>query len=82
MRTVNGRFVVGLTEEERFERWQICEDLAHQLIVPAQQDAAKHRQHSHEVVLKRIGDAIAGKDWCSVVEMNWIVARLRELLRW
>jgi hypothetical protein len=81
-RTINGRFVVELTEEERFERWQLCEGLAQQLTVPARKDAAKHPQNSHEMVLKRIGVAIAGKDWCSVVEMKWIVARLRELLGW
>ncbi|MGF6902995.1 hypothetical protein [Paraburkholderia sp. GAS348] len=81
-RMINGRFVVGLTEDERLERWQICEDLALQLMVPARKEAAKYPQNSHDVVLGRIGDAIAGKDWCSVVEMNWIIARLRELLRW
>lgn len=81
-RMINGRFVVGLTEEERMERWQICEDLAQQLVMPARKDAAKYPQNSHDVVLQRIWEAIAGKDRCSVVEMNWIIARLRELLRW
>jgi hypothetical protein len=81
-RMIDGQFVVGLTEEERLDRWQICEDLALQLMVPARKDAAKYPQKAHDVVLGRIGDAIVGKDWCNVVEMNWIIARLRELLRW
>jgi hypothetical protein len=81
-RMINGRFVVGLTEEARSERRQICEDLAQQLIVPARKDAAKYPQNSHDVVLERIRDAIAGKYWGSVVEMNWIIVRLRALLRW
>ncbi|MEW9585836.1 hypothetical protein [Paraburkholderia sp. DGU8] len=79
-RMIDVQFVVGLTEEERLDRWQICEDLALQLMVPARKDAAKYPQKAHDVVLGRIGDAIVGKDWCNVVEMNWIIARLRELL--
>ncbi len=30
-----GRYVVGQTEEERAERYDICEDLAHQLVPKA-----------------------------------------------
>lgn len=52
-RMINGRFVVGLTEEERLERWQICEDLAQQLIVPARKDA---NSPSQVIAAKRIAE--------------------------
>lgn len=31
-RKINGKYVVGLTPEELYERWEACEDLARQLM--------------------------------------------------
>ncbi|PRX84133.1 hypothetical protein B0G73_1611 [Paraburkholderia sp. BL25I1N1] len=53
-RLIDGKFVVGLTEEERFERWDICEDLAQQLIGVARKEASKYPEHSRDVTLERV----------------------------
>jgi hypothetical protein len=79
---IDGKFVVGLTAEERFERWSVCEDLAQQLIAIAHKDAAKFPEHSLEVTLRRVRRGIEGKRWVSVVEADWLMARLRILLGW
>ncbi|MFM0653457.1 DUF2442 domain-containing protein [Paraburkholderia sediminicola] len=82
LRSIDGRFVVGLTAEERWVRWDMCEDLAQQLVAKTRQDAAKHPQHSHEVTLNRMQRAIEGKKWTARVETDWLMERLRSLLGW
>jgi hypothetical protein len=79
---IDGRFVVGLTAEERFTRWDMCEDLAHQLVPKALKDAAKFPAHSRDVTLMRIRRAIEGKQWTERVETDWLMERLRALLGW
>jgi hypothetical protein len=81
-RLIDGKFLVGQTDEERFERWDVCEDLAQQLVAKAQKDSERYPQHSREVTLQRIRRAIEGKGWVSVVEADWLVQRLRALLHW
>jgi len=81
-RMINGQFVVGLTAEERFERWDSCEDLARQLVAKTLKDAAKFPMHPHDVTLKRMRRAIERKRWTSVVETDWLMERLRVLLGW
>jgi hypothetical protein len=81
-RWLDGRFVVGLTAEERWVRWDMCEDLAQQLVPKTLKDAAKYPEHSRDVTLKRIRRAIQGKNWTERVETDWLMERLRALLGW
>ncbi|WP_370882092.1 DUF2442 domain-containing protein [Paraburkholderia graminis] len=57
-RMIDGRFVVGLTAEKRWVRWDICEDLAQQLVAKTLKDAAKYPKNSREVTLRRVRHAI------------------------
>lgn len=82
VRKIGDRFVAGLTAEERLERWTICEDLAHQLVPKTLKDAARNPDHSHDETLRRIRRAIEGREWVSVIEADWLMARLRTLLAW
>ena len=43
-RLIEGKLVVGLTEDERRERWDICEDLAQQLVGHFATDEACNRK--------------------------------------
>ncbi|MDH6149544.1 MULTISPECIES: DUF2442 domain-containing protein [Paraburkholderia] len=81
-RIIDGRFVVGLTAEERWVRWDMCEDLAQQLVPKTLQDAAKFPQNSHDVTLRRMRRAIVGKNWTGGAETDWLMQRLRVLLGW
>jgi Protein of unknown function (DUF2442) len=81
-RWLDGRLIVGLTAEERHTRWDLCEDLAQQLVPKTLKDAAKYPEHSRDVTLKRIRRAIEGKKWTERVETDWLMARLRVLLAW
>jgi hypothetical protein len=81
-RMIDGKLIVGLTANERYQRWDLCEDLAQQLVAVAHNDAAKFPQHSRDVTLQRVRRAIEGEKWVSVVEADWLVERLRILLGW
>jgi Protein of unknown function (DUF2442) len=81
-RLIDGRFVVGLTAEERYIRWDMCEDLAQQLVPKTLKDAAKYPQNSREVTLRRMKKAIQSKGWTERVETDWLMERLRILLGW
>jgi hypothetical protein len=81
-RLIDGKFVVGLTEEERFERWDICEDLAQQLVGVARREASKYPENTRDVTLERVRRGIEGKQWTSLVETDWLMVRLRSLLEW
>ncbi|WP_220377461.1 DUF2442 domain-containing protein [Paraburkholderia sp. BL6669N2] len=81
-RWIDDRFVVGLTAEERWVRWDVCEDLAQQLVPKTLADAARYPQNSREVTLRRMRRAIVGKNWTERSETDWLMARLRVLLGW
>lgn len=81
-RMINGRFVVGQTAEERDERWDLCEDLAQQLIPKTLKDAEKNPENTRDVTLRRMRRALAAKNWVSRAEMDWLMERLRILLGW
>lgn len=81
-RWVDGRLIVGLTAEERFIRWDMCEDLAQQLVPKTLKDAAKFPSNSRDVTLRRMRRAIANKEWTERVETDWLMQRLRVLLGW
>lgn len=81
-RMIDRKFVVGQTADERYQRWDLCEDLAQQLIAIAHKDAAKFPQHTRDVTLQRVRRGIEGKGWTSVVETDWLMERLRILLGW
>jgi hypothetical protein len=59
-RMVGGKLVIGLTAEQRFERWDLCEDLAQQLVAVADRDAGRFPEHSREVTLQRVRRGIEG----------------------
>lgn len=78
----DGKYYAGETPEERYERWDICEDLARQLAPVAQKDAVKHPEHSVEQTLRRVRISVSQKGWVSEAELDWLLKRIRALLEW
>lgn len=81
-RKIGGRVVVGLTAAERFHRWDLCEDLAQQLVPKTLNDAAKYPENSRDTTLQRMRRAIEKKQWTERLETDWLMARLCVLLGW
>lgn len=78
---IDGRYVVGQTEEERYERWDICEDLALQLLPVARKDETAHPGQERERTLRRVRVSVSQKGWCSEDELDWLIGRLATLLQ-
>jgi hypothetical protein len=74
-----GRYVLE-SDEERAERYEICEDLAHQLLPKVRADAAKHPGHTLDETLERVRKAVAGNGWVSREELQWLMRRLTQLI--
>lgn len=77
-REVDGRYVVGLTEEERCGRYLMCLDLVEQLTGYTE----RKRIERHDLTLTRLLDevdvGIRRKGWeLGKVEFDWIMSRLR-----
>jgi hypothetical protein len=77
-----GRYLTGQTDDERRERWLLCEDLARQLIRVAQKDALAHPDQSRPQTLERVRASVRRKGWVSTDELPWLIERLQQLLRW
>lgn len=77
-RKIGGRYIVGLTEEGRRERYVACLDLVEQLTVYTEK---KHRQKA-ELTITQLLDVfdrdIRLKDWgLGEVELDWVMKQLR-----
>ncbi|SDJ27231.1 hypothetical protein SAMN04487926_14046 [Paraburkholderia steynii] len=81
-RLSNGAYVVGQSDDERLERWLICEDLARQLVAVAEKDALAHPDQTSSQTLGRVRASVAHKEWVSPDELAWLIGRLQQLLGW
>jgi hypothetical protein len=80
VRLVNGIYQSGLSDEERRERWIICESLTRQLVSVAKKDARAYPQHSPERTVERVKVAVRAKRWVTPNELEWVARRLYDLL--
>ncbi|MPW23261.1 conserved hypothetical protein [Paraburkholderia piptadeniae] len=81
-RLSNGVYVNGQSDDEREERWLLCEDLANQLVRVARNEALAHPAQSPTQTLERVRVSVARKGWVSPDELEWLIRRLNELLGW
>jgi hypothetical protein len=79
-RKIDGRFVVGPTEEELCERWEYCEDLAQQLAARTQRKRAAGLISDLYVFYKETEQRVRGQGWdLSNDEVTWLMDRVRQL---
>lgn len=79
-RRINGRFVVGLTPEELYERWDLCEDLARQLAARTRRHQADGRIADIEAFYQDTERRVRAQPWgFSSAEVSWLMKRTREL---
>jgi len=87
VRLVNGKYIVGLTEEERLERYEVCEDLAQQFAVYCARKISENRSLTHDLALARARVGFARKvslgEWdFSEAEQDWVMKRAQQILAW
>ena len=80
---VNGRFYAeGQTPQEVQQRYELCEDLAHQGAAYCQQKLAEKVVATETAALERLFLGLQGKHWCSSQQKVWIVRRVAALQGW
>lgn len=79
-----GRFYSpGCTPPELWERWDICEDLAHQFCRKCIDNKAGKRSHMTEVeILDQYLLRLLKTGWGPDAEMRWVIRRAAELAAW
>lgn len=87
VRLVNGNYVAGLTDEERLERYDGCEDLAQQCAIYCTRKVAENPALTRELCLTNVRKGFARKvqsgEWhLSEAEQDWVVKRARQILGW
>lgn len=79
-RKIDGRFVVGLTEEELYERWEYCEDLAQQLAARTRRKKAAGLISDLDVFYNETEQRVRGQGWdVTNDEVIWLMNRMRML---
>lgn len=79
-RKIDGRYVVGLTEEERRERWEYCEDLAQQLTARTLRKHAAGLISDFDAFYKETEQRVRGQGWdLSNEEVIWLMKRTQIL---
>ncbi|MBB5442055.1 MULTISPECIES: hypothetical protein [unclassified Paraburkholderia] len=81
-RLSGGVYRTDLSDEERYERWAMCVDLAVQLVHVARKDLLEYPELTSQQVLKRVAKAVKAKNWLAPDELEWLIGHLRTLLRW
>ncbi|CAG2156684.1 hypothetical protein LMG31506_05784 [Cupriavidus yeoncheonensis] len=79
-RRINGRCVVGLTDDERAERYAMCLDLVEQLVAYCRRKALEQPTRSPNELLDWVERGVRNKQavWqLGGPEVDWIVAQMR-----
>lgn len=83
MDVVSGLYVSGATDDEVQVRYEVCSDLAAQLVAKCQSNRdTKYANLSEAQILERLLAQLLGTDWGTPPEMRWIIRRTASELQW
>lgn len=81
VRLIDGQYIAGLTDAERLERYEICEDLAQQLVGYCRRKQSERPDEPLNSLLRKVEHSARGKGWdVSPVELTWVLGRVYEVL--
>jgi len=73
----------GTTPPERFQRWDVCEDLARQFSKKSLESKAGKRAHMSEIeILEQYYERLLKTGWVSDAEGVWVIHRVAAMLSW
>ncbi|MCH8618041.1 hypothetical protein [Undibacterium sp. TS12] len=73
----------GTSPPERFQRWDICEDLARQFSEKSLESKAGKRAHMSETeILQQYYARLLKTGWVSDAEGVWVIHRVSAILSW
>lgn len=78
-RKVGDKYLAWMTNEEWEERYEICSDLAQQLISYCKRKQTEKPEWSVEDILRKTSQGIRSKNWdLSEAEMIWMMERIAQ----
>lgn len=82
--TYEGKFyLVGCSPPELYERWQMCEEIAHDLAIKSRDSmVGKHSAINEGAILERYFLRLLQANWTSEAETRWIIQRAAQILNW
>jgi hypothetical protein len=82
-REIGDQYVVGLTDGELQERYDVCADLVQQLIPYCLRKLLENPTWTQANILLKVAHSAKSKKWgLSTLEVDWIVIRLADELGW
>lgn len=84
-RKIDGRYVVGLTDDELMERYTVCVDLVSQLVLYCQRKELEDPKRTPHSILERTGKGLESQsiEWgLSPLENRWIMDKVVAELGW
>jgi hypothetical protein len=79
VRKAGEKYISGMTGDERRERYEICADLAQQLISYCKRKKNERPEWSIEDILRKINQGIRSKNWdLSEAEILWTMERVAQ----
>ncbi len=82
-RKIGDHYVVGLTDEELQERYDVCVDLVQQLIPYCIRKLDENPTWTQTNILFKVANSAQSKKWgLSSLEVDWVVKRLADELGW
>ncbi|CAN7544615.1 hypothetical protein [Duganella sp. LjRoot269] len=80
---LSGRYTDAPTESEIAERYEVCEDLAGQLVAKCRKNRTeKYAALTEQQILERLLAQLLGTGWGSSSEMRWVIRRTAAVLGW
>lgn len=80
---VGGKFVLPEpAAEEARRQYEVCEDMAHQLVGYCRRKLAEGKITTREAALERCMEGLRKKKWFTPAQNAWVVRRTAVLLGW
>ena len=78
---VDGKYYApGNSPHEMRADWEMCEDLAHQLVPYCRKKLPRYK--SRKITLAQVHEGVLAKKWCSPEQSFWMIRRTAALLGW
>lgn len=79
-----GKFYLpGCTPQELYERWQICEEIVHQLAIKSRESKQGKRSHMSEpAILEQYFLRLIHANLTTEAEAKWVIQRVARVVDW
>ncbi len=84
-RRIGGKYVVGLTDDELIDRYEVCADLVEQLVKYCLRKERENPDWTHAFIIERTANGLGSERiglGLSLDETGWVMLRVIDRLSW